>query len=499
MKPLPYLILLFFFSVTMQAKTLSLEDERQQLRDSVARSDNDVYSLHAIMDLILILPDVSSEKYEYIQQGLILAEKHGLKEEVGSLYYDLAWHYFAREKKEETITNFLKVPEYSTDPELLAYAYGCLSHNYAWDGNYDVALEYANLSHEAALKTNRREIEADALLFLGDVYRYQKQMDQAMTYYDQIPELLHFKGDNQILSVHYMIVNIYTGNSYTNNKSDIKPYTSNYYGMYLKDIYDHASPRQKQMFVYHLLQGGDTAISNTRTLIKQTTKLAAAGLIVFLLLVIAAFLFFLVQIKRKANKKLEEANEMKAQLLLILNHDLRKPIASLANYLEYKKQFPNIPRKELQELDNQLLLQINKTLRGMEDLIIWSKDQMHSFSSSEKEVSVSDIFERTKDFFLSENRVDIRYEIEPSLHIKTDENYLKTIIRNLTQNAIISAVSANQPLIIWKAYRTKKQIILSIRDFGDPMKQEHINILQSHTQGEVASHGAGLIIIRDLA
>ena len=86
-----------------------------------------------------------------------------------------------------------------------------------------------------------------------------------------------------------------------------------------------------------------------------------------------------------------------------------------------------------------------------------------------------------------------------SIQINTDENYLKTIIRNLTANAIKALQETENKTIIWKAFHEKSKIILSITDNGKGISDKELKALHNENEIVGIKSGLGLHLIRDLA
>lgn len=481
---------------TISAKNSNSNDPAlKDIAGLIECPDNDTTAVRKIIELIESLPTKSWERYEYTQKGLDMAYKSQMREETGILYYDLAWYYFVNNDKDSTIASFIKAVEYSTNPEILIFSYGCISNNYSWSNQHDLAMHYAQLSYDISLKSNSQEIIADALMFMGDAYRYQGKMDEAKKYYQQSWETIYdFNVKGNILSILYVSINVYLGNT-----SYLNPYSSFDYAMSMKEVYDSSSQRKKQILVFNLVKAFDSSVFTTDNLKTQSTLLIQSIIIIIFLIIIGFLLFIQIVVKRKANKKLKKANEIKSQLFLILSHDLRQPIISLISFLELKKNNPNISKDQIKILDQKTLEALNSTLKSMEDFITWSKNQMNSFELEPSEISLSKIFADNRSFFEYENKVTFQYKIPNNLYLKTDENHLKTIIRNLTLNSIAVSLDIENPIIIWEAKKIKRNTILSIQNFGAEMEKKYIDILLSHSKERIASSGAGLVIIRDLA
>ena len=91
------------------------------------------------------------------------------------------------------------------------------------------------------------------------------------------------------------------------------------------------------------------------------------------------------------------------------------------------------------------------------------------------------------------------FENSEKLIIYTDENYLKTIIRNLTGNAIKALSTTNNPKLIWKAWSNQDTYFLSITDNGLGADKLKFKALYDDKEVVGIKTGLGLHLIRDLA
>ncbi len=221
-------------------------------------------------------------------------------------------------------------------------------------------------------------------------------------------------------------------------------------------------------------------------------------------------LFYQNQNRKKINKKLEtlnqnldQANKTKLQFFNILNHDLKSPVTNMIHFLHLQKENPEILDQESkQRLQNKTIAGAENLLTSMEDILLWSKGQMQNFKPKLEKIEIQSIFNETKNHFASEENVKIIFENPNQLQIYTDENYLKTIIRNLTGNAI-KAISKVKPdysgQIIWKAFQENNQNFLSITDNGAGATEDQFKALYDDSQVVGIKTGLGLHLIRDLA
>ena len=228
---------------------------------------------------------------------------------------------------------------------------------------------------------------------------------------------------------------------------------------------------------------------------------------IFLLVIIGSLLFHQSYNRKKNNQKLrqlnsqlEEANLIKTRFFGILNHDLRSPVANLIHFLHLQKENPEILNQETKErLQNKTISGAENLLSSMEDILLWSKGQMENFKPQPKKITVEQLFEDNKKVFSGYQHITFEYHNPENIEIFTDENYLKTILRNLTSNSINVFSTTENPTIIWKAWQEKNKTYLSITDNGPGSEKEKFRALYDETEVVGIKSGLGLHLIRDLA
>ena len=113
------------------------------------------------------------------------------------------------------------------------------------------------------------------------------------------------------------------------------------------------------------------------------------------------------------------------------------------------------------------LPQVRKNLlHTMEDLLFWSKGQMKNFSPQKKTLAVGDLFAGMRLLYPDEGQLQIRFLDPEGLELFTDGDYLKTILRNLTTNAIRAVRERPDGLVVWRALQEAGRTYLSVTDNG---------------------------------
>lgn len=201
------------------------------------------------------------------------------------------------------------------------------------------------------------------------------------------------------------------------------------------------------------------------------------------------------------NGQLDEANRVKARFLGIISHDLRSPVANLISLINLRKEAPDLLNEEGMAYGQQKITDTAENLLYvMEDILLWSKGQMVAFKPHIKALSIHSVFTEMQLLYAGNGHVRILFSNPQNLQINTDEDYLKTILRNLTSNAIKAVDGRPDALIEWKAWRENQQLArLSITDNGPGISTTQRAALFNNEADIGIKHGLGLPLVRDFA
>jgi len=254
------------------------------------------------------------------------------------------------------------------------------------------------------------------------------------------------------------------------------------------------------------LKDDELALNQVRLSDQRKTSIALiAGLL--LLGVIGILFYRQSRIRKKANttltelnQQLYEANAVKARFFGILSHDLRGPIINLLHFLHIQKDRPGLLNEAQQAAHQQSIQQsAENLLNTMEDMLLWSKEQMANFKPNFKTMPVNDLFGYLQKFFGQPENVRLVFDEATGLTLTTDENYLRTIMQNLTSNAVRILQETPGATVEWKARVERNEIILSIADNGPGLPPQLATTLTDDTTSDNARDGFGFHLIRDLA
>lgn len=394
----------------------------------------------------------------------------------------------------------------------LSFANRSMSEYYANERKINTAYHYAKKAVLLAQKSTDEDIimEANAIMgrvlyekgdYIGAIETLKKASKNALTYDKE-----SFVMINKKLSQSYKALGLWKEAFYYNE------IYSNYNDEMMQESAKQSIANAEARYQNKTKQQKIKNLSTENTI--KNIQIADAKKQRFYLIsglalvgIIGLLLFRQNQIRNKTNRKLQllnqeldEANKIKARFFSILNHDLRSPVSNLIHFLHLQKENPELIDEETAlRMQTKVISGAENLLTSMEDILLWSKGQMENFKPHFKEISVETVFEETQKHFSNIENIVISFENPENIILNTDENYLKTIIRNLTGNAIKALDKRENPKIIWKAGQKDNQFYLSITDNGPGGTQEKFKALYDDSEVIGIKSGLGLHLIRDLA
>jgi len=250
----------------------------------------------------------------------------------------------------------------------------------------------------------------------------------------------------------------------------------------------------------------DKQIALNQLHIESSNRIRIALIVgALLLFIIGALLFYQNRIRqqnidelKKLNQELDNANRLKARFFGILSHDLRKPVSNLLHFLYLQKEAPEL-LTDVPGQQNKLQSSAQNLLDTMETVLLWSKSQMERFEPQLKSVPVSAVMDHLKKTLPEEAPVSYPADLGVNSSLFTDEDYLKTIVNNLTANALSATARTPDPKVSWELLEMEGERILRISDNGPGMSPEKLATLFDPDAAVSTKNGLGLHIIRDMA
>jgi signal transduction histidine kinase len=457
----------------------------------------------------------------YNKKSLLLNEKLNLKGNIcenlilmGNIYRD--------DNKQYTLalTYFFKALEIATKIEnknTVARLNSEIVNIYQFQDKYDLALKHIYLGKKASQETNDFYLINSLKLQEGLIYLLQFEQDslnskkktllaKAETLLFEAFEAFKKSKDNYNISVCYdTLTYLYQ----LQNKDKEATLMALKFAAIKDSIFSEKSKQTiKNLEDQRTIELKNKQIEiNKITLDNQEKQKWFYVTGIGLLCIVGGLLFYQSRNRKKTNQKLQslnfdldQANKTKIQFLSILNHDLRSPVYNFIHFMQLQKESPELLDKETKnDIETKTISSAENLLASMEDLLLWSKGQMDNFKPQPKTISVQSLFDDTKNHFASEEKMQILFENPNNIQIVTDENFLKTIVRNLTGNAIKALDNRPNATIVWRAYMLESKTYLSITDNGSGANQDQLKALYDDTEVVGIKTGLGLHLIRDLA
>ena len=478
---------------------------------------NDSISLKAIyinIGSILYSLGKLDEAKSYLEKGLKLYLSQPTLKKQDSLaivviYNNISLCYLDRNKLDSAVNmqfEALKIRRALNNKEGIAISYANLGLMYEQLDSLDLAEKY----FKEAIKLQREIKNYYGLAFskidLASFYRTQGKIDTSLQLIQDAIDILEDKKIVSQLPRAYLVMSkIYEDTkNYEKALKTYKKYVIYKDSIANKPFYDDIAKIQeeyKKELEIRKEQSQEFELKKQK-IIRNAMIVIAVFVIVLIIVLLNRY-----KIKIKSEKELQKLNSEKDKFFTILAHDLRSPIQGMVTLSEaIINNFDVLTKKELLSYNKNL----NKTAKSisylLENLLDWAMSQINKrqyfFESLElKELAfqgVNPLLESAK-----RKSIDVNVEINSDIKVYADANSLRTIFRNLTNNAI--KFTKNGGEIIISAKQNANSVELSIKDTGVGMSADALNHLfdigkQKTTLGTDNEKGTGfgLLIVKEL-
>jgi len=430
--------------------------------------------------------------------------------------------------------------------------YNNISISYKALGKYDSSLHYSKIVLEKCIV--RSPIRCRALLLTADIYSQQKLYNTALAYYDKsIQESIALKDSSDVCiayinkgdclmqikdyinSIRYCLLaqNYFNASVTEVNKKDLYHNLSYAYSKlrnfqkayYFKDKEDAIKDSISTQSIveaatqteakYQIRKNKDSlkisqqelALSNSESR-ENRRNFIIAFIIAVAIGLLALFEFRNARIRQIANKELSsekskvealanqlsEANQTKTMLFSIISHDLRSPISSLYSWLKLQEV-----KAANDEGAEGMSDQVIHLLDSMEDMLIWSKSQMDKFKLQKIVLLINDLYNDLIILYSDVAKlkhVRISNLMKQTVKLTTDENLLKTILRNIISNAINN--TPPDTIIFLDAFEVMNGVVCSVTNEAS---EDDFKLFEKKLNGSFIGsniNGLGLVIAREL-
>jgi signal transduction histidine kinase len=183
---------------------------------------------------------------------------------------------------------------------------------------------------------------------------------------------------------------------------------------------------------------------------------------------------------RLKNQALLTASYSRDQLMSIIAHDLRSPMAAVIVTVDVCSK-PNIDFETKNELLHSLKTKALQVMTMTDQLLDWSRSQTGNLECKKESIAVNHFNNYTKEwsnlFGETKNiQLEIKFCQNADESIVCDKNMIETVLRNLISNAI--KFSPSDSTINFSSYVHNHKRVFEIQDYGKGMTEEELQNLK---------------------
>ena len=216
------------------------------------------------------------------------------------------------------------------------------------------------------------------------------------------------------------------------------------------------------------------------------------------------FYFISKKLANRAAKPLEEAISREKQFITDASHDLKTPLTVILSNADILSRNQTCHVSEMSKWINGTKQAANNMKELIEQMLILSESEAKTEIKKE-DADISDIAEKNALVMESvayEKNIDYTTEIQPSIIIKGNEDYVKRIVISLIDNAIKYETYGGNICVSLK--QDKRSVCFSVMNKTSVIPKEDIPHIferfyrtdkSRHADG---SHGLGLAIVKNL-
>ena len=207
----------------------------------------------------------------------------------------------------------------------------------------------------------------------------------------------------------------------------------------------------------------------------------------------------------KKHLQLEETNAVKDKLFSVVSHDLKGPLKSLRGIMN-GVQLGALTKGEQQDLMKRIGDQLNLTSDFLDNLLQWSRTQLHgdSFVPNKERFSIRELVDLCSRLLAPEfdqKNISLEVRIHSDSMVIADRNMIETVLRNLISNALkFTRPGGRVDLIV---SRQDDLVRVDVRDNGIGIRTDHLEnlfTLQGVTTAgtrEEKGTGIGLVVCKE--
>ncbi|MEX0986674.1 MAG: sensor histidine kinase [Bacteroidales bacterium] len=206
---------------------------------------------------------------------------------------------------------------------------------------------------------------------------------------------------------------------------------------------------------------------------------------------------------KTSNEELESALELKSKMYSVIAHDLKSPVATLAQYAEY------LAGKFGKQDDLKILHELQRLAYTSVDLIDnmlhWGLKQGKNILYQPEVVNILDVIHDIRDliqYSIEYKNISLEISVDKALTAYCDNSLLNISLRNLLTNAV--KFTQENGIVSIMAEKRDGEVIISVKDTGIGIDEKKVEMILNgnveSTRGTSGERGTGLgmIVVKDL-
>ncbi len=177
----------------------------------------------------------------------------------------------------------------------------------------------------------------------------------------------------------------------------------------------------------------------------------------------------------KLNKELEKANREKDKIFSIITHELRNPLYWFKNLTEMLSlKYSTMPPEKVQKTLGALDESAKNAFHLMDNLLHWSRSRLNRITPVINEHSLEKLVSESSqmyDTILKQKSIQLITNINADSFINVDADLFMCVVRNLVSNAI--KFTPENGTIEINSDRERHHYVISISDSGVGIDQKH--------------------------
>jgi two-component system sensor histidine kinase ChiS len=205
-----------------------------------------------------------------------------------------------------------------------------------------------------------------------------------------------------------------------------------------------------------------------------------------------------------ARVHLESSLRFKNKVLSVIAHDLKNPVASVAQFSELLATKTHLSGE--QKIITSLQESSQAAVTLLDNLLYWGRSQADELTVSPSDFNIESLITEVVSLFMhmaTQKEVSLRSNVYPGTTVHADRDLINIVIRNLVSNAI--KFTPGKGLVTIEAQPEGDRVRISVKDTGIGIKPEILDQFQKSgklkssfgTDMEIGT-GLGLQLVNDL-